>query len=134
MSMKSRNRVAGTSLRKAAVGGAALSIAAATAIAGAGVANANAAFTFNQIAGPDRYDTSAQTADAFGASTTAILASGEAGSTVDALSAAYLAGDKKAPVLLTRKDFTPQPILDQLAASGVQNIIIVGGSGVVGDD
>lgn len=133
MSTKSRTRVARTSLRKAAVGGAALSIAAATVIAGAGVANATATLTFDRIAGPDRYDTSALTAKTFGASDNAILASGVAGSTVDALSSAYLAGVKKAPVLLTQKDTTPKSVLDQLAANKVKNIFVVGGASVISD-
>ncbi|MDQ2802876.1 MAG: cell wall-binding repeat-containing protein, partial [Pseudomonadota bacterium] len=129
MSTKSRTRVAGKSLRKAGVGGAALTLAAATAIAGAGVANANATFSFDRIAGPDRAATSAQTAAVFGASTEAILANGSNEHTVDALSAAYLAGVKKAPILLTKNAIQPVPstVLAQLQASGVKNVTVVGG-------
>jgi len=133
MSTKSRTRVAGKSLRKAGVGGAALTLAAATAFAGAGVANAIPGFSFNRIAGIDRYETSALTEAAFGPSTNAILASGEAGHSVDALSSALLAGVKQAPVVLTRNAFTPANVLAQLQASGVKNIFIVGGNGVVSD-
>ncbi len=133
MSTRSRTRLAGTSLRRAAVGGAAFSIAAATAIAGAGVANATATFSFDRIAGADRYGTSALTAKTFGTSDNAILASGVAGSTVDALSSAYLAGVKKAPVLLTQKDATPKSVLDQLAANKVKNIFVVGGNRVISE-
>lgn len=91
------------------------------------------AVTFTRIAGVDRYGTSAQTAAKFGSASTVILASGEVGHSVDALSAAYLAGVNSAPILLTRNGFTPPEVLAQILASGARNIVIIGGGGVVGD-
>lgn len=127
---QSLTRVAGKNLRKVGVGGAVLLIAAATATAGAGVANANATFSFDRIAGLDRAATSAQTADVFGPTTDAIIANGSNEHSVDALSAAYLAGVKQAPILLTKNAIQPVPptVLAQLKANGVKNVTIVGGT------
>ena len=95
--------------------------------AGAGAASADANFTFERVAGPDRYATSAKIADKFGDATNAILASGEPGHYPDALTANYLAGVQSAPILLTQKDETPASVLAQLKDSKVKNITIVGG-------
>jgi len=88
-------------------------------------------FEFTRVAGSDRYGTSVDTAKVFGSSTDVILASGDNGHYADALTASYLAGIKGAPILLTQKDSTPGAIALQIAASGAQNLWIVGGDAVI---
>jgi putative cell wall-binding protein len=93
-----------------------------------GVASANTAFAFTRLAGGDRYDTSVATAHQFGPSTDVILASGETGHYPDALTANYLAGAKKAPILLTHADATPANIATRIARSGATHVWIIGGT------
>ena len=88
-------------------------------------------FALTRVAGSDRYGTSVDTAKAFGSSTDVILASGDNGHYADALTANYLAGIKGAPILLTQKDSTPSAIALQIAASGAQNVWIIGGYAVI---
>ena len=88
-------------------------------------------FEFTRLAGSDRYATSVNTAKAFGASIDVILARGDHGYFADALTANYLAGIKGAPILLTQKDSTPRAIALQIAASGAQNVWIIGGDAVI---
>lgn len=95
--------------------------------AGAGIASADADFAFERVAGDNRYETSADIAAEYGASTDAILASGEDGRYPDALGANYLSGIRKAPVLLTETEELPAEVLAQLKANGVDNVTIVGG-------
>jgi putative cell wall-binding protein len=118
-------------LRRAGVGGLS-ALLAATAMTGlASTASATTDATFTRVAGADRYATSAATAKLFGSTTDVILASGEPGHTVDALTASFLAGFKKAPVLLTHLNETPKSVMDQIKASTAKNIWIVGGTGAV---
>lgn len=98
---------------------------------GSGAASANPSFDFVRIDGDNRYSTSAEVAGEFGQSTEAILASGEEGHYPDALTANYLAGELQAPVLLTRHNRTPDPVLAALADMGAERITIVGGTGAV---
>lgn len=102
-------------------------------LAGAAPAAAAADFDLERIAGDDRYATAAKAATAFGAANTVILASGQPGSYPDALTANYLAGLRDAPVLLTKKDETPEVVKKAIADSGAKNVIIVGGSAVVSE-
>ncbi|MGN6128741.1 MAG: cell wall-binding repeat-containing protein, partial [Nocardioidaceae bacterium] len=125
MSLSTTNRRAGiaamaTSL---ALGACALSCGAASA--------AHNNFKFYPVSGNDRYATSAKAADAFGKANTVILANGEPGHYPDALAANYLAGLKNAPVLLTHTNAVPSEVQKAIADSGAQNVIIVGGTGVV---
>ena len=100
--------------------------------AGAGAASADSSFEFSRIGGVDRYDTSTLVSDAYNEVTPdVILANGEPGSYADALTANYLAGVKKAPILLTKKDTTPAIVKKQLVDAKVKNITVVGGVGVV---
>jgi putative cell wall-binding protein len=97
-------------------------------IAASAPANALPSFGLDRIAGENRYETSARIATAFGPTTTAILASGEEGRTVDALSANFLAGVREAPVLLTTRNRVPAPIRAVLnTLTGARNVIIIGG-------
>ncbi|MEA5076098.1 MAG: cell wall-binding repeat-containing protein [Coriobacteriia bacterium] len=83
-----------------------------------------------RISGLDRYETSAEIArERFGASTNAVLATGE--DFPDALCASALAGALDAPLLLTRTAAVPASIMDALTDLGVDNVWIVGGTGVV---
>lgn len=103
-------------------------------VVAAGISPANAAtgFALNRIEGANRYETSAQIATAFGPTTSAILASGEAGRTVDALSANFLAGVQQAPVLLTQRNRVPGAVRAVLnTLTGAKNVTIVGGTAAV---
>ncbi|MHB1017786.1 MAG: cell wall-binding repeat-containing protein [Coriobacteriia bacterium] len=83
-----------------------------------------------RIAGLDRYATSAMIAlERFGAATNAVIATGE--DFPDALCASALAGALDAPLLLTRKTAVPASITSALSDLGVDNVWIVGGTGVV---
>jgi len=95
------------------------------------VASATSTFAFDRLAGVDRYATSVETAASYGASTNVILASGVAGHYPDALTASYLAGFKKAPIMLTKLAATPANVLARIAASGATDVWLIGGTGVI---
>jgi putative cell wall-binding protein len=95
------------------------------------VASATSTFAFDRQAGIDRYATSVKVATTFGTSTSVILANGTNAHTVDALTAAYLAGVKHAPILLTQLDATPTDVVAAITATGATTVYIVGGTGVV---
>jgi len=123
-------------VRRTAAGVLAGALALSGAVATALPANAAAGFALERVQGNDRYETSASIAAAFGPSTSVILASGESGRTPDALAANFLAGVRNAPVLLTRRDTTPEPILTRLnalRAAGTTRITVVGGTVAVSD-
>lgn len=100
-------------------------------VLGAGTAHAEADVDLERVAGGNRYETSALAADRFGKANTVILASGEPGRYPDALAANYLAGLQNAPVLLTRKDTTPDVVKQAIEDSGARNIVLVGGEGAI---
>ncbi|HET7389081.1 MAG TPA: cell wall-binding repeat-containing protein [Nocardioidaceae bacterium] len=100
-------------------------------VAAGGSASALPTFSFDRVAGSDRYATSVQVSTAYGDTTTAILVNGSPGNYADALSATYLSGARNAPILLTRKGYTPKSVQARLKSSGVKTIVIVGGTGVV---
>lgn len=119
-------------LRRAGIGGLAAFVAAGTALVGVSTASATTDFSFTQVGGHDRYETAAKIAQAtYTTNDNAILANGLPGHFADALSANYLAGLAKAPVLLTRMDSTPDYTTNALKALGVKTIWIVGDTGVV---
>ena len=120
-----------TNIRRFGLAAAATSLALGTCVVTAGTANADASFDFTRIEGANRYLTSVNAAEAFGKADTVILASGESGRYPDALTANYLAGIKGAPVLLTRKDQTPEEVKKAISDAGAKTIIIVGGEDVV---
>jgi putative cell wall-binding protein len=89
-------------------------------------------FEASRLAGEDRYGTAADIAThSFGRADTVLLASGEDGHFVDALAGNYLAGNKYAPVLLTKQDTTPKVTLEALKTLGADKVIILGGSAAV---
>lgn len=83
-----------------------------------------------RVAGPDRVLTAIALArTAFERAEVAVLA--RAGDFPDALTAAYLAGQHDAPVLLTRRDRMHPTILDTLEDLDVQRVVILGGVAAV---
>ena len=123
-------------VRRTAAGVLAGALALSGAVAAGTPAFAATGFALERVQGNDRYETSAAIAAAFGPATSIILASGESGRTPDALAASFLAGVRNAPVLLTRRDTTPEPILSRLAAlraAGTTRITVVGGPVAVSD-
>ena len=120
-------------VRRTAVGVLAGALALSGVVAAGTPAFATPTFELDRLAGNDRYETSAAIAAAFGPATSVILASGESGRTPDALAANFLAGVRNAPVILTRRDTTPEPILAALRASGATRITVVGGPLAVSD-
>jgi putative cell wall-binding protein len=129
-------------VRRTAAGVLAGALALSGAVATALPANAAVGFGFDRLAGNDRYETSAAISARYRgvagatASTNVILASGESGRTPDALAASFLAGVQNAPVLVTRRDTTPEPILTELRAlrtAGATTLTIVGGPAAVSE-
>lgn len=96
-------------------------------------AGAAEGFTTERIAGADRYDTAGRIAvDAYQTRGTrrAILATG--GDFPDALSANYLAGVYDAPILLTQPGAVPANTAAALAALGVKEVYLLGGTDAIG--
>jgi len=93
-----------------------------------------AAPTVTRTAGTDRYDQSVQVSKATyptGADVV-YLASGE--KYPDALSAAAIAGEKKAPLLLTQAGAIPASVLAEIKRVDPADVVIVGGPLTVSDD
>lgn len=112
-------------------------LAAATATAGllplgASPAGAVAGFSWDRLAGSDRFDTARRIAvDTFGQANTVLLA--RADLFPDALSGAYLAGstDAGAPILLTQVNRLPQATNEALATLGTERVILLGGPAAI---
>ena len=85
--------------------------------------------TVNRLAGQDRYETAATIAKQWSHSDYAILVSGE--NYPDALASAPLAQKHKAPILLTASDSLPASTKQALADLEVNQVIIIGGTGVI---
>lgn len=84
---------------------------------------------FERLQGADRYATAAATArGSFSSADRAIVVNGDDAAFADALAANYLAGDLRAPILLTTRDTTPAATLSALRAMGVDDVTIVGGT------
>lgn len=91
-----------------------------------------------QFAGSDRFSTAAWFAyaaatEADRAPTAVVIANGQ-GSGVDALSASYLAGQLKAPILLTTADHVPEVTTRAVEALDPDTIYVVGGEASVHED
>jgi len=99
----------------------------------AGSAGATSTATVTRIAGADRYATAAALADkTFTTSTNAIIASGAAAHFADALAGNYLAGQLKAPVLLTASTGSiPKATTDELTKLGVKTVYVLGDANAV---
>lgn len=87
-----------------------------------------------RVAGADRYATAAAVARRMGAPrTTAVVASGEAGSLVDALAASGPAAATGRPILLVSRDDVPPVTAKALRDLGVTGSTCVGGTGVLSE-
>ena len=88
-------------------------------------------YTVRRLFGIDRYETSVKIAEALGLGTdkTVFLATGEAAP--DALTVAPIAAQLQQPILLTPPTGIPASVNTFLSANHVQNLNIVGGTGVV---
>ena len=88
-----------------------------------------------QFAGSHRYNTAVKLAERFaadeGSVSTVIIASGE--SQVDAVTAAGLAGNLNAPVMLTRSNQLPHNVARYIDEHNVTEVIVVGGTAAVPD-
>jgi len=86
-----------------------------------------------EFAGSHRYNTAVALAQRFAEDednlSTVIIASGE--TQVDAIAAAGLAGNLRAPVLLTRSRQLPHNVARYIEEHGVSKVIIVGGTAVI---
>jgi len=90
--------------------------------------------TVERISGVDRYATAAKVALRVGSgSMTAIVASGEPGSLVDALSASGPASALGRPILLVRHDLVPPETSAALQTLGVIVSTCIGGTGVISE-
>lgn len=89
-------------------------------------------FTFERLAGVDRYATAAAIATAVADTGDKVLvATGE--TYPDALASAYLAGRRSAPILLTTRDTLPAVTADALRTLGARSVTVLGGTAAVGD-
>ncbi len=121
-------------VRRAAVGVLAGTLAFTGGAIAAGVSPANAlpGFTFERLAGADRFGTAAAIArDGFGTAETVILASGATRNFPDALTGNFLAGDEQAPILLTQPGSLPRVTSDAFTSLNTRRVIIVGGTSAV---
>lgn len=88
-------------------------------------------FRVERFAGSGRYETAAAISEQLEEPVTAVVASGEG--FADALSASSAAAREGHPILLTRRDALPEATRAYLEQSGVTQVVVVGGSGAVGD-
>jgi putative cell wall-binding protein len=87
-----------------------------------------------RLAGADRYATASAVAARMGApSQTAVVASGEAGSLVDALASSGPAAALARPILLVRRDSVPPSTAKVLRDLGIRGTTCVGGAGVLSE-
>jgi putative cell wall-binding protein len=116
---------------KRAAAGATAGLLALTGIgAAAAPAYAVPGFSFDRLAGNDRYGTAADIAvDSFGTSDNVLLANGVR--FPDALSGNYLAGALGAPILLTDQNTLPQATRDAFTRLGAKTVTILGGTAAV---
>lgn len=93
-------------------------------------AGADEQFTFERLAGADRYATAAEIGGAVaGVGSRVLLATGEA--YPDALAAAHLAGARSAPILLVTRTAVPAATADALRDLGATSVTILGGTGAI---
>lgn len=87
-----------------------------------------------RIAGADRYETAAETAERYGPppSATALLASGE--NFPDGVAAAAYGAFRRMPVLLTTKETVPAATMRALEDNGIDRVVIVGGHAAVSEE
>jgi putative cell wall-binding protein len=102
-------------------------------LASFGDASATSSFSFQRIAGENRYATAANVAiDSFGKAGGVVIATGEA--FPDALSASFIAGYVNSPILLVERNRIPAETAAALTTLGVKEVVILGGSAAISDD
>ena len=95
-------------------------------------ASADEQFSFERLAGADRYATAAEIGRAVaGTGTRVLLATGE--TYPDALAAAHLAGARSAPILLVTRTAVPAATADALRDLGATSVTVLGGTGAIDD-
>lgn len=98
----------------------------------AGTAEATVAARSTRFGGDDRFETVRLVAEAtYDDAPVALLASGL--SHGDAITASYVSGGLRAPVLLTAPHRLPDGTLDTLERLGTSRVVVVGGPGAVSD-
>ncbi len=89
-----------------------------------------------RIFGKDRYETSAiiakKVADLTGRKGKAVIASGE--NSVDSLTVAPFAAKEGYPILLVKKDSTPETIKSSIKDLGIEDVFVAGGKSSVSDE
>ena len=111
-----------------------LALTGAALAAGVSPANAQAGFTFDRLAGVDRYGTAAAIAlngTTFDNSDTVVLASGATRNFPDALTGNYLAGEIDGPILLTDPNRLPAVTARAIGSLNVKKVVIIGGTSAV---
>ena len=111
-----------------------LALTGAALAAGVSPANAQAGFTFDRLAGADRYGTAAAIAlngTTFDNSDTVVLASGATRNFPDALTGNYLAGEIDGPILLTDPNRLSAVTARAIGSLNVKKVVIVGGTSAV---
>ena len=97
----------------------------------ASFSGATSTFSFRRFSGTDRYATAAMVAGAtFTTADIVVLTTGQ--NFPDALSANFVAGVHKAPILLTTAQSLPQVTLDAMTALKTTKVVILGGVSAVG--
>lgn len=86
-----------------------------------------------RVAGTDRFSTATAVARRMGPRAAAVVASGEAGALVDALSASGPAAATGRPILLVRRDDVPEVTAKALRDLGVTGATCVGGTAVLSE-
>ena len=119
--------------KRAAAGTLALAVCFTGGVLSAGAAQAAAGFKFDQrISGADRTATSVAAAEAraqCGASDTVIIVERDA--VVDGLTASYVAGTNKAPILYVDRQGVPDNVAAEIKKLGATKAILVGGTAVL---
>ncbi len=94
--------------------------------------SAQAAEAPTRISGPDRFHTAANIATAtFEQADVAHVVTGTG--FADALAGSFAAGSVDGPVLLSTRDAVPAPTRDALDELGVERVVLIGGTGVIGE-
>ncbi|MCA1061443.1 cell wall-binding repeat-containing protein [Rossellomorea aquimaris] len=87
--------------------------------------------TVSRISGSDRYETSVKIAQELGYTDRAVVATGQ--SFADALSIAPIAASLEMPILLTKKDGTPDSVRSYIEETMFEQFYVIGGESAVPD-
>jgi putative cell wall-binding protein len=99
----------------------------------AGAQDDDGSVTPARVSGESRFHTAAAiAATSFDAAAVAVLVTGE--DHPDALAGSFAAGRLDAPILLAAADHVPAPTREVLEELGVDEVVLVGGEGAIGDE